>query len=302
MHATTIIPQNSPDVKNYLIGKTIFSVEKPLSLPTPQNLSLFAYDGDVKPSVHYTVKELPFDRNLVDQTCKAFAASAEIHREDRIILLNGSRECRLIFFHGAQEPYGIYLEHSDTEIEILVDAFVHDMLIYDTVFLSLFGLEKQMLAEQALILHCAYMLKDGKAVLFSAPSGTGKSTQADLWEKYRGTRTINGDKALLYRHEDGWYAHGWPICGSSEICNNETYPIEAIVMLHQAKENAIEPLHGLSLVRKLMAQITINMWNPQFQLQVMDLIDELAGEIPVYELGCDISEGAVSCLEAALNS
>ncbi len=73
-------------------------------------------------------------------------------------------------------------------------------------------------------------------------------------------------------------------------------------MLHQAKENAIRPLCGIALVKKLMAQITINMWNPLYQLQAMDLIENMISEIPAYELGCDISEDAVACLEAVLIS
>lgn len=291
-----------PLTTTYLVGKTIFSITMPAHLTIPPNTKLFAYDGDEAPEVHYTVKEVAFDASVVNRVYEEFQPTSVIRREDRIILSNASRECRLIFFHGADMPYGIYIEHSENEIEILVDAGVRDMLAFDTVFLSLFGLEKQMLCHDALILHCAYMLKDGKAVLFSAPSGTGKSTQADLWEKYRGTRTVNGDKSLLYRHEDGWYAHGWPICGSSEICHNEEYKVEAIVMLYQAKENVIKPLRGLELVKKIMAQITINMWNMDFQLKAMDLIDELVSEVPVYELGCDISEEAVKCLEEVLGS
>ena len=144
------------------------------------------------------------------------------------------------------------------------------------------------------------MLKDGKAVLFSAPSGTGKSTQAELWKTYRGTRQVNGDRSLLVKKEDGWYACGWPICGSSEICHNEAYPIQTIVMLQQAKENKVQRLGLAAAVRKIVSQVTINMWNAEFQMQAIDLIQDLVMNIPVLELACDISEEAVSCLEEAL--
>ena len=136
--------------------------------------------------------------------------------------------------------------------------------------------------------------------MFSAPSETGKSTQAGLWEQYRGTRQINGDRSLLVREKDGWYAYGWPICGSSGICHNESYPIQTIVMLYQAKENVINRLGPAAAMKKVMSQITINMWNMEFQMEVMDLIQQLIAEIPVYELGCDISEDAVACLERVL--
>ena len=83
----------------------------------------------------------------------------------------------------------------------------------------------------ALILHSSYLDVNGQALLFSGPSGIGKSTQADLWVRHRGAAILNGDKSLLIREPDGWYAHGWPICGSSGICRNESRRIRAIVML-----------------------------------------------------------------------
>lgn len=225
---------------------------------------------------------------------------SELCRDTIRILNMGDKECRILNFHGASNPYAICLETEENKILVWVDEGIRGMLIYDTVFVSLLLLEKVMIKNNALILHSAYMCRNDKAVLFSAPSETGKSTQADLWEKYRQTRTINGDKSLLIREDDGWYAYGWPVCGSSEICNNEDYPIHAIVMLHQAKENSVERLKGFALIQKLMAQITINMWNSEFQIKAMDLIEQLVGEVPVYELGCDISEEAVECLEKVL--
>lgn len=46
---------------------------------------------------------------------------------------------------------------------------------------------------------------DGKAYMFSAPSGTGKSTHAKLWRDCFGDRVtmINDDKPLIKFREDG---------------------------------------------------------------------------------------------------
>ena len=111
---------------------------------------------------------------------------------------------------------------------------------------------------------------------------------------------MNGDKSLLIREEDGWYAHGWPICGSSEICHNAAYPIQAIVMLYQNSENHIEKLNGIAAMKKLISQITMNMWNSKFQIHAMDMMEQLIQEVPIYNLGCTISEDAVKCLEQVL--
>ena len=180
---------------------------------------------------------------------------------------------------------------------IWVTQEILSMLSIDTVFGSLLGLEKRVLKEDGLILHSSFVCKDGKAILFTAPSGTGKSTQADLWMKYKGTRTINGDRTLV-RYQDGkWWACGWPICGSSEICFNESYPLEAIIVLHQSKENVGHRIHGFEVVRNLLRETTVNRWNLSFYDRMIELLEQMEREIPVYDYSCDISKEAVEQLE-----
>ena len=170
----------------------------------------------------------------------------------------------------------------------------------DPVFTSLLALERRMIRRDSLVLHCAYVLDHGEAILFSAPSETGKTTQANLWEKYRGSRTVNGDRALLGKIDGRWHAQGWPVCGTSEVCNNEAHPIRAIVMLSQAKENRAERLTPGQAFPLLYSQITINRWNMEDHIRAMDLMEKLLAEVPVYHLGCTISGEAVTCLENAL--
>ena len=76
--------------------------------------------------------------------------------------------------------------------------------------------------------------------------------------------------------------------------------MQAIVMLYQSGKNEIRRLCGMQAVRKLTPQITMNMWNAGFQMKALDLIEQIVGEVPIYELGCDISEDAVKCLEGVL--
>lgn len=285
--------------KQYQIGHVQIEIQMPDDMLIPENMQKFEKTAD-KVQMYYIINFVP-ELGAIEKKLRAkYEVIKEIRRDTMRILDIQNRECRILNFQGVQNPYAICMETAENEIQVWVDEEIRRLLIYDTIFVSLLLLEKLMIKNNAMILHSAYMCRDGKAVLFSAPSETGKSTQADLWEKYRQTRTINGDRSLLVRDEDGWHAYGWPVCGSSEICNNEDYLIQAIVMLHQARNNEVERLKGFALIQKLMAQITINMWNPEFQMKAMDLIEQLVGEVSVYELGCDISEEAVECLERVL--
>lgn len=294
--------------KQYQIGHVQIELQMPDDILIPQNMQKFelslAAPENIqtagKIQMYYKMEFVPELAVIEKELREEYAVKSELCRDTIRTLNIDDRECRILNFIGSPEPYAICFETAENEIQVWIDDGIKEMLIYDPVFVSLLLLEKVMIRNDALILHSAYMCRDNKAVLFSAPSETGKSTQADLWEKYRQTRTINGDRSLLIRDEDGWYAYGWPVCGSSEICNNEAYPIQAIVMLYQSKENKVERLKGFAMVQKVMSQITINMWNSEFQMKAMDLIEQLVGEIPVYELGCDISEEAVECLEKVL--
>ncbi|MCR5295008.1 MAG: hypothetical protein K6E30_07530 [Lachnospiraceae bacterium] len=278
--------------KLFQIGDFCFTLTYPEVITPPDNFMLFEVTGG-RPSYSFNIE--PADR--IDR-CRGTVAAK---RENAVIFSENGLESRLIGTEGQDDYYAYYREISDNHAEIILAVDTIPDLKYDTVFNSLFALERHEIAYDSLILHCAYMDHHGKAVLFSAPSGTGKSTQADLWYKYRGKPTINGDRGLIQRTEKGWLVHGWPVCGSSGICHNISMPIRSIVMLGQAAENSIRPVCGVEAFRLLYSQITVNRWNQSHVMKAMDLIEKLLFEVPVFLLRCDISEDAVKCLEDSLS-
>ena len=167
-------------------------------------------------------------------------------------------------------------------------------------FVSLFAMEKRMLAKDAMVLHCSVLKVKSGVILFSGPSGIGKSTQAGLWTKYRKARVINGDRTLLKKENGRWMSLGWPICGSSEICYNEAYPVKAVIFLGQAEENDGRRLRYFDAIKAMISQITVNGWNPQFVEKIWNLTEDFAAQIPVFEYGCNMEEAAVDTLENLL--
>lgn len=287
----------------YQLGASYIFVTMPQEMLRPKNLSKFevAEASDIdKRKIFYTL-EFTDDILKCEEECRKHqVGQREVIRDSlRIFYVDGG-ECRMIGFSGGERYYAISCPEEENRFRVFVDRQIGNMLVYDTLFVALFSLERQMIENGDMIFHSAYIYHDGSAILFSAPSETGKSTQASLWEKYRGASTVNGDRSLLMRCEQGWYAGGWPVCGSSGICKNESYPIRAIVMLKQAKENKAYPLKGIQAVREIMEQITINTWDSQFQMKVLDNLELLLQEVPIYRLECDISEGAVECLSELL--
>lgn len=160
--------------------------------------------------------------------------------------------------------------------------------------------EHLVVEEGGVVFHCSYIAKDGKAILFTAPSGTGKSTQAELWRALRGAEIINGDRAVIRSTEAGILACGIPFAGSSEYCHNKILPIAAIVYLGQAPQTTIRPLRGYEAFARLWEGCSINLWDKQDVAAVSDLVQRVVEQIPLYHLPCTPDESAVQALENAL--
>lgn len=135
------------------------------------------------------------------------------------------------------------------------------------------------------------------AILFTAPSGTGKSTQAELWKKYRNAEIINGDRAAVCVKEGKLTAEGIPFSGSSSYCSNRSVPLSAIVYLSQASETTIQILRGAEAFFKLWEGISVNSWVKEDVEHVSNVVQKVAEEIPVYHLSCTPDETAVTVLE-----
>lgn len=166
--------------------------------------------------------------------------------------------------------------------------------------LSSIMLETILLQHGRGILHASYIRLHEKGIIFTAPSGTGKSTQAELWRQHRGAQIVNGDKAMMFLQDDAVAVCGLPLCGSSGICRNVSAPLQAIVVLGQGKENHISRMSGKAAVKALLSQMYVRRREAESVIQAMDLATEVAARIPVFQLSCLPDISAVECLEQAI--
>ncbi|MBQ8813363.1 MAG: hypothetical protein IJZ85_02545 [Lachnospiraceae bacterium] len=150
------------------------------------------------------------------------------------------------------------------------------------------------------IFHSSYIDWQGKGILFTAPSGTGKSTQAELWRSLRGAEIINGDRSAI-RVVDGMvFAEGVPFSGSSQICVNRTLPLAAIVYLAQAPETTIRQLRGYEAFFRIWEGCSVNTWDEEDMRLVSETVQKVSATVPVFYLACTPDESAVIALEQAL--
>ena len=142
--------------------------------------------------------------------------------------------------------------------------------------------------------------REGDAILFTAPSGTGKSTQADLWAKYAGADILNGDRSMLRRVDGRWTAFGSPFAGTSGIYRNESAPVRALVVLRQAPENTIRRLPLAEAFRAIYSESVLPRWHTEAHQRVISLVTEIVSEVPVYLLACTPDERPVTLLRNTL--
>lgn len=144
------------------------------------------------------------------------------------------------------------------------------------------------------VFHGAAITYKDHAYLFTAPSGTGKSTHIKLWREHIGhdVDIVNGDKPILHMTEDGATVFGTPWSGKENWNKDRSAPLAAICIVRQGKENRIEKISGGDALKAIMKQIYLPRDKAAF-MKTVELIDRLLRKTPVYVLDCDISKEAV---------
>lgn len=251
--------------------------------------------NDQKVDIEYTIKIIngKWERNgekiqEVRKTCiyetnesyfKCFFWS--VHTDEKIVVLEQKKK--------DYQHFNIYIPKKD--IGNLLREF------HLSAFLSIEG---PLLRYNAFQLHASVIAWNEKGILFSAPSGTGKSTQANMWKKYENATIINGDRAIVRKKDNSFRAYGSPYAGTSGVYTNISVPICAIVILAQGKENYIKKLKRIEAFKKIYSESTICAWDQCFIMEFVDLLDGLIHDIPVYYLSCRPEKAAVDLLKKVM--
>lgn len=171
-----------------------------------------------------------------------------------------------------------HFDYKDDYLEILAvyRKIVAKMLDYDT-----------------LLMHGAVIAVDGQAYMFTAKSGTGKTTHIRLWHKKFGDRmkVINGDKPLIKVTENGVIAYGTPWCGKERYGNNACAPLKAVCVLQRSKENHIKQVE-MGDILHIMLQQSYRGENASETLAVLSLLDGISKGVKFYVLGCNMESQA----------
>ena len=144
-----------------------------------------------------------------------------------------------------------------------------------------------LLPHDILLLHGSTVAAEGKAYLFTAKCGTGKSTHTRLWRQLLGDRAVmvNDDKPFLRFAPEGVLACGSPWSGKHGLDSNITVPLGGICILERGSENRIRPMSAHEALPFLLTQCD----PPEDAAQLPQyhrLMEELVGRVPLWHMQC----------------
>lgn len=144
-----------------------------------------------------------------------------------------------------------------------------------------------------ILFHASALAMDGKGYLFTALSGTGKSTHSRLWREQFGDRVtmINDDKPFIHIGEDEARVYGSPWDGKHHLSTNTSVPIKAIVILTRDTTNHIERINADEAF-PILYQQTQRFKEPEKLIKIMDLLKLLTDRVELYRLGCNMDPEA----------
>lgn len=155
------------------------------------------------------------------------------------------------------------------------------------------SIAEQLPSFDGFVFHGAAVEVGGRAYIFTAPSGTGKSTHVGLWREAFGEQVavINGDKPVLRKKDGKFVVYSTAWAGKEGWHSNISAPLDAICLIRRGKENKIYPIKPSEYFDEIMGQVYIPK-NSEAWLKTLSLMDELAQNTRFYLLECDISREA----------
>ena len=138
---------------------------------------------------------------------------------------------------------------------------------------------------QGLMLHSSAVICEGKAYLFTAPSGVGKSTHTEKWVRLFGAEYLNDDKPALRLVDGQWMAYGTPWSGKYYLSAPRGVPLGGIAVVERGEENRICPMSPVDALPFIMSQTAHKLTRKQME-RMLTVMDDLLQHIPVWKLIC----------------
>lgn len=160
---------------------------------------------------------------------------------------------------------------------------------------------RSLLRFDGMMLHASAVALDGRAYLFTAHSGTGKSTHTAQWLKLFGERAaiLNDDKPALRWIGGQLCACGTPFSGKTPLSQNRCVPVGGICLLERGSQNRIWRISPREAVAFLFDQ-TIHSLYQQDMERLLGVLQSVLEAAPLYRMQCTIGTDAARTAHQAM--
>ena len=143
------------------------------------------------------------------------------------------------------------------------------------------------------LFHGSSIAVDRDAYLFTANSGTGKSTHAALWRKYLGERAVmvNDDKPLIRVSDEGTFIYGTPWCGKHRLGNNIRVNLRALCILERGEKNEIRCIDRREALPMLLQQ-SYRPADIKALEKTVRLLSKMSEDVLFFRLRCNMDSEA----------
>ena len=150
--------------------------------------------------------------------------------------------------------------------------------------------------------HGVLMEYEGRGIIISAPSGTGKTTHARMWREQRNALIINGDRTVCAKTDGVWTGYGIPWSGTSGEQINRSVPVSAMVVLERGDRNeAVRVTDPLEAFFAVLPHMQYPSWDKELSNRAMDLLEDFLQTVSVIRLRCLPEPEAVNVLARVLD-
>ena len=206
--------------------------------------------------------------------------------------------CREFLADGPVD-FSVVLRHEDIERERTFTKEPFSAESLETLAL-LRSLSQKLIQRDTILFHGSALAVDGKGYIFTAPSGTGKTTHTRLWlQTVPGSYVLNGDKPFLRLKDNQVWVCGSPWRGKENYGINEMLPLEAICILERDSFDHIEKIQNSEAMVSLIRQ-TYRPDEPLLLMKSLQLIGDIAQAVRLYQLGCTMNPNAARVSSKAM--
>ena len=140
-----------------------------------------------------------------------------------------------------------------------------------------------------ILMHGAVIALNEGAYMFTAVSGTGKTTHILKWlNRMPNAYVVNGDKPFIKLNNDGSlpFACGSPWAGKENLYTNTMVPLKAIILMERSENNHIEQI-SFAEAFPILLQQTNRPEDPEMMRKTLQLLRRLHPVVKFYRFQCN---------------